>query len=55
MKILLATIITVILVLCVVLAAFLDIPFILALLIALAVIGVGIYLFDKWAISGEPV
>lgn len=55
MKILLATIITVILVLCVVLAAFLDIPFILALLIALAVIGVGIYLFDKWASSGEPV
>lgn len=50
-----AIIISVFLLLVILLAVLLDIPFFLALLIAGAVAGLGIYLFDKWASSGEPV
>ena len=53
--IVIATIITIFLLIVILLAVFLDVSLFVAFLIAGAVAGLGIYLFDKWASSGEPV
>lgn len=50
-----AIIVSVILVLAIILAAFLNMPPFFTILMVVGVIGLGIYLFNKWASSGEPV